>query len=101
MQSQVVELRQKAEAAKSRMQARIPQDEGLKLATIRRGDKEELRLRWKTFEGKPYVELRLWTRQEEGADWWPTKKGCTVRLGELPDLALGFAAALEELERGR
>ena len=60
-----------------------PADDGEKLATISRGADRELRIRWRSFEGHPYLDLREWTKSEDGVAW-PTKKGITIKPRELP-----------------
>lgn len=77
--------------------AQAPEDRGKRLATVPRSDNEELRVSWDSYEGRPFLSIRLWRRGEGG--WWPAKdKGITVRLRELADLAEGVAAALELAE---
>jgi len=78
-----------------------PQDTGKRLATIERVNnktkqKEELRVSWCEYEGRPYLSIRLWSENNSG--WWPTKTGCTVRTRELHDFADGISAALDELD---
>lgn len=48
------------------------------------GDKgdEELRLELSSYKDKPYLSLRLWWVTPDGT-WAPSKKGISVRLGEL------------------
>lgn len=72
-----------------------PEDRGRRLATLARGPMEELRVTWAEYEGRPYLSLRVWTRDDNGG-WWPDKtRGMTVRVRELPDVAEAFAAALD------
>lgn len=71
-----------------------PVDRGERLATFPRTDAEELRVTWDQYDGRPYLSLRVWTRNAAGA-WWPDKaKGCTVRLRELATFAEAVEAAL-------
>jgi len=76
---------------------RAPVETGKRLATVQRDENTELRVVWDEYEGKPYLALRIWERRD-GA-WYPTQKGVTVRLRELPSVADGIAAALDEAER--
>lgn len=93
-------LRERAQEFKSQTQASGgPEDEGVKLSTIRRGPLEELRFRLREYQGRSFLEIRLWTRREEDGDWWPSKKGITFKPRELPELAEGMALALEELQK--
>ena len=82
-----------------------PPDDGRRLGAVSRGDgRDELRVTLKTFAGRPFVSLRVWSRDDDGA-WWPVKgKGVSVRLGEIAGVidALRRAdAAAGELDRRR
>lgn len=72
-----------------------PVERGERLATIPRGDSEELRVTWDAYEGRPYLSLRVWTCNARG-EWWPDpKRGATVRRRELATFAEAVDAALE------
>ena len=71
------------------------QTPGQRRATFARSDTEELRVELASYEGHPFVNLRIWFTGTDG-QWHPTKKGCTVRLREVPELV----AALEALGSG-
>ena len=72
-----------------------PRDTGERLATIPRGESDELRVAWASYEGRPYLSLRLWVRNARG-EWWPDpKRGISVRVRELADFATAVDAALE------
>jgi len=80
-------------------QPRPPAENGTRLATFPRGNGSEMRVNLSTYEGKPFVSLRLWERDQGGA-WWPVKgKGCSVRVGEAAELA-GVLAAVASGEQG-
>lgn len=69
--------------------APTPPDKGLVLAEIERGAEGSLVLAWATYEGKPYLNLRVWSR-----DGWPQRgKGVSIRLRELEPLLRGLLAA--------
>jgi len=69
-----------------------PQENGERLGTFPRGDGSEMRVNLATFEGKPFVSLRLWERDQTGG-WWPVKgKGCSVRISEAGELASVLAS---------
>lgn len=73
-----------------------PADTGKRLATIQRGDDEELRVSWAEYEGRPFLSLRVWKRDRSGS-WWPDKaRGLTVRVRELAAFVEGVAAAVGE-----
>jgi hypothetical protein len=59
-----------------------PVDEGMLLGSCPRNDgQEELRITLKTYESRPYVAVRVWFCDRNG-NWWPTRKGCSIRLRE-------------------
>jgi hypothetical protein len=75
-----------------------PDDESRHLLTLDRtkvgGSEEEVRIALDTFNGNPYVSIRLWFRNRAGA-WMPTRRGCSVRLREIGDVV----SALQSAER--
>jgi hypothetical protein len=80
-----------------------PRDDGQALGSFPRGDgRDELRVTLKTYEGRPYVSLRVWSRDDHG-QWWPQKaKGVSVRLGEVSGVIgslQGAVAAAGEIDR--
>lgn len=68
-----------------------PVDNGKRLATIRRGEGEELRVSLDEYEGRPFLSIRVWRN-----GYPDPKRGVTIRIRELADFADGVAAALEE-----
>jgi hypothetical protein len=69
-----------------------PEDDGDPLGVFGRADgREEMRVVLKTFEGRQYIALRVWFCDDQG-QWWPTKKGLSVRLRE----AVGVITALQK-----
>jgi hypothetical protein len=64
-----------------------PQENGRRLATFPRGAGVEMRVNLAEYQGKPFISLRLWERNQSG-EWWPVKgKGCSIRICEAGDLA--------------
>ncbi len=68
-----------------------PEPSGRHLATFERKGRgrapdTELRVVLDEYQGHPYISLRVWSRGQDGL-WFPTRKGCSVRLGEAEDLA--------------
>lgn len=55
-----------------------PEDVGLKLGTLKWTPHNELRVRWKTYKGSEYLDIRLWNDDNKFRDFWPTKKGLSV-----------------------
>jgi hypothetical protein len=62
-----------------------PRESGRRLLTLPRGEGVELRVCHDSFKGYPYVSLREWERGG-GGHMHPTRRGCTVRRGELRQL---------------
>jgi Transcriptional Coactivator p15 (PC4) len=100
--SNASDLRNRAEQLRQQLPERRtatpPQENGKRIGTIERSADEEIRVNWSEFEGKPFVSLRLWKRGDDG-QWWPDgKRGMSVRIRELPDLAAAIAEALDIAE---
>ena len=76
-----------------------PADDGEPLGSFPRGDgRDELRVTLKTYEGKPYVSIRVWSRDERG-QFWPVKnKGCSVRLPEVAGVCEALQAAFKAVK---
>jgi hypothetical protein len=75
-----------------------PQDLGHRLLTLPRGHDEELRLSLDAYEGRPFLNIRIWTRDTDGRGWWPSKRGVTFKLRELADVAEALATALDLMD---
>lgn len=93
-----------ANRAQDKRQGRRPPDEGQVLVEFdRRGEgheaAERLRVALKEFKGKQYVDARVWYGTSDGA-WLPTKRGVTLRLGELGALRDALAEAIELTNSG-
>lgn len=74
-----------------------PDEQGERLATLPRGNGVELRLARASYNGSPYLSLRVWERDQAG-EWWPCKgKSVSIRMGEAGELS----RVLGEVERGR
>jgi hypothetical protein len=78
-----------------------------RLATLTRGKdgSEEMRVSLDEFSGDDgkahqYVSARIWFRKGDGA-WCPTKKGLTIRKGEIRDFGLALRAALDAMNDGK
>src|ERR1700733_10144231 len=65
--------------------------EGLRLATIPRNHREELRISIDRFQGRPFVSIRLWVLYPDGRK--PTKKGTSVRLSKLREVIAALSEA--------
>lgn len=76
----------------------IPKDSGKRLKTIPRDD-GEVAISWATTDaGHPYLNIRFWSKGSDGALFPDGKRGITIRVRELADLAEGVAAAMDEAE---
>jgi hypothetical protein len=58
----------------------------------------EYRARLFTYENHRLCDVRLFAANRDG-DYLPTRKGVTVRVAQLPDLAEAVQALQEEVER--
>ena len=75
----------------------IPTDDGVALATIPRAADRELRIRWRTFNGHPFIDLREWAASRHTGEWWPVKgKGVTIKPRELDEVLRALRAAAEK-----
>ncbi len=96
-------LRAAADALEARQRPRrtddAPEERGERLATLPRQDGAEIRITWDRYKGSPYLGIREWTPDRNGGGgMFPTRKGVTVRRGELPALARAVADALDRAE---
>jgi hypothetical protein len=70
----------------------------VRLATISRAPGEELRIALSTWKGIRYLHVRLWTARFDG-EWRPdAKRGISLRLGEVGEVAAALARAVELLD---
>jgi hypothetical protein len=73
--------------------ASAPIDTARQLATFPRSDRAELRVSLARFQGRAYVNLRIWEANEAG-EWWPAKgKGCSIRIHELSEMVAALRSA--------
>lgn len=73
-----------------------PIDEGTELATIRRKDGHELRIRMKSYNGNPYVSIQLWSIDPQGNAWPVKGRSSSIRLNEIDEVVEGLKAAFRE-----
>jgi hypothetical protein len=73
-----------------------PAERGRRLLTASRGRDEELRVSLDEYESRPYLALRIWAKGSDGA-WWPTKKGVSIRVREIPEVIDALMEAEEAL----
>jgi hypothetical protein len=107
--STTADLRSRAQSLRGmlpdRRQSKPPPEQERRLATIPRPkDDEEIRINWCEYEGHPYLSLRFWKRGDDGQHWPDPKRGFSIRLRELPDVADAIAEALslaEQHQEGR
>jgi hypothetical protein len=71
-----------------------PADDGVKLATLDRGPGKELRLRWREFKGHHFLDIREWSKSEQGTEFWPVKgRGISIKSRELAEVIKALEAA--------
>jgi hypothetical protein len=66
----------------------------VELVVLERGKGERFAVLWREYEGFHFLDLRVQFQAEDGR-WLPTKKGVTVKLRELHNVADAFARAVE------
>jgi hypothetical protein len=64
------------------------------IAIIRKSSSDEMRVMWKEYKGRRYLDIRVYTETDGKADKVPTKKGVTLR----PDLVPELIKALEGVQ---
>ena len=69
-----------------------PVESGQRLVCFDRGPSTQLRVNWTTFNGHPFLSLRVWCQLPDGR-WVPDgRRGCTVKVRELE----GFRDAVQQ-----
>ena len=58
--------------------------------TLPRHEGEEIHFTLSKFEGRYYVDLRLWFQPDPKQEFIPTKKGISIAAERLPELQEGF-----------
>ena len=82
-----------------RTRATPPVDSGTRIGTIRRSATEEIRVSWNEYEGKPFINIRLWREADDGSGFWPdSRRGISIRIRELAQLGVAIADCLEQAE---
>jgi len=76
----------------------MPDDQEAVLAAFLRTDRNEVRLRLRTFRGTQYLDLRTFFLPKDFAEMVPTKRGIQLPLEVLPELLSGLARAQEFLK---
>ncbi|MFP5441356.1 MAG: transcriptional coactivator p15/PC4 family protein [Gammaproteobacteria bacterium] len=66
------------------------------LATFPRTDRTEVRLSVSHFKGRQLIDLRLYFLSTDGT-WLPSRKGCAIQPGELPNLLAALERARQEV----
>jgi len=71
----------------------------IRLATLPRGEGQELRVEWSAYKGYYFVGLRQWFKTPEG-DWRPDgKRGISIKRREIKDVLEALSKALELASR--
>lgn len=63
-----------------------------------RGEKDKLVVSVREYEGRPYIDCRIYFLGTNG-EWLPTKKGITVRTNEMHNFSDAIEKSIVELER--
>ena len=68
------------------------------IATVAKGDREQVRVIRQTWRGNDHLNVRTFVRKEDaGAEAWiPTQKGITLRLDAAQEVLDGMKKALDE-----
>jgi hypothetical protein len=69
------------------------------LLELRRGESDVLRVVRKTYEGKPFTDLRVFFRADDG-QLRPTKKGCSIRDREVAEVVAALQRVANKLGQG-
>jgi hypothetical protein len=75
-----------------------PNETGKTLAVFERGIGNQVRAVWDCYRGHRFLRLAVWYLPDEGGEWKPTRKGVTIRPGELRQLQEALDLALAEAE---
>ena len=65
--------------------------------TIKKSDTEEVQLALKQYKGKDYIDIRTYFLPENEDKKIPTKKGITLNVNQLQELAKGLKKISEQL----
>ena len=74
-----------------------PAPTGQLIKKFARSDREEVLFTIEEYKGHKYLNLRVWALLSDG-QWWPTKKGITIRLGEARELSSAIDDVMDYLE---
>jgi hypothetical protein len=77
-------------------ETKVEKSEPQLVASFPKNKREEVRVRLTEWEGKPYVDVRVFFATGEG-DWVGTKKGIMMNANLLPELADAIEKAGEVL----
>jgi hypothetical protein len=62
---------------------------------------EELRVTYAEMNGFPYLGVRVWYTDEETGEVRPTKRGCTIKVGEIEAVVAALQKGLELAQANR
>ena len=80
-------------------QQAAPEPSGHSLITFPRPGRNgaadaELRVSLDEYQGNKYISVRTWFRGADGG-WWPTKKGCSIRISEAEEFCEALVKAVQ------
>ena len=93
-----VQMKKKNYRMDTSQSADPPEEIGTNLVSLVRGN-DILRATWTTYEGHPYLSLRIWTPAKDGPGYWPTRRGISIRRHELAEIRAALDAAIQLAER--
>lgn len=75
-----------------------PEPSGQELASFPRkgpdGAEQSLRIALEEYQGRPYISIRVWQKDRRTQQWWPTKRGTSLRISEAEGAIEAIEAAL-------
>lgn len=74
--------------------------ESVVMLRIARGSKSETRVSLDSFDGRTFVNLRLWFMAPNGV-WGPTRRGVTFEVEDLHDLQRAVHEAIQRTTGGK
>ena len=68
----------------------MDEEESRLIYSFPRGRGEELQINLKKYNGKFYVDFRIWFKEKADAALYPTKKGISLGVDQIPELKKGI-----------
>jgi len=68
-----------------------------KIVSIEKSETEEIRITLCEYRQKKYVDIRIFFQPKDASEMKPTKKGITMNISQLYELAQGLSALMKSL----